>query len=172
LRRKQIVDSLQQNANNDEKLECELLQLLFTHPELTHAVRRDIGPDDFRHESLREILSLWFDMQDEGVEPGFGRLLSRIECLQQKRLVVWVEENSPSRGASKSLTASAGTGMETAEQGLHRVIERLHWRRSCAAQQASKSLLLERPSETAKLTAESRAVLAQQAQFHRERTAK
>ncbi len=172
LRRKQVVDSLQRSVNNDEKLECELLQLLFTQPDMIHAVRREIGPDDFQHEALREILSHWFDMQDEGCEPNYERLLSRIECLHQKRLVVWIEENSPHRSVKKSLTASPGAGMETAEDGLLRVIDRIKWRRSCAAQQASKSLLVERPSETAKLTAETRAVLEQAARFHRERTAK
>lgn len=170
-RRRRLVDSLQQNSGNDEKLDCELLQLIFTHPELTHAVRREIGPDDLCHEALREILSIWFDLQDEG-DPTFGRLLSRVDCVEQKRLIVWIEESSPTSGAHKNLKSALGAGTETAEQALKRVIERLKWRRTCANHQASKSLLLERPSETAKLTEESRALLEQAARFHRERTAK
>ncbi len=169
---KQTVDSLQRYANNTEKLECELLQLLFTHPDMIYAVRREIGADDFGHEALREILSLCFDMQDEGIEPTFERLLSRIECPQQKRLVVWVDEHSPHRSIKKTSSESQSAGMESAEEGLRRVIERIKWRRSCQANQASKSLLIERPSETAKLTAETREVLEQAARFHRERTAK
>ena len=172
LRRKQLVDSLQRSARNDEQLECEFLQLLFSHPDLIHAARREIGLDDFRHELLQEILSVWFDMQEESIEPSYSRLLSRIECPQQKRLVVWIEEQSSRRNAKKTLAASSTAGTETAEEGLRRVIDLIKWIRSRDAHQAAKSLLVERPSETEKLTAESCAVLEQAARFHRERTAK
>jgi len=172
MRRKQLVDSLQRSANNDEKLECELLELLFTHPEMFHAVRSQIGIDDFRHEALREILSLWFDLDEDGDEPNFDRILARTECLQQKRLIVWIEEQSTERSLTKSASQSSHAGTETADEKLRRVIDRILWRRSCDAHQASKSLLVERPSETANLTAETRAVLEQAARFHRERTAK
>lgn len=171
-RRKEAIDSLQRSCGTDEKLECELLQLVFSHPDTIHAVRREIGPDDFLNETLREILSLLYDMLDEGVEPTFERLSARIECLQQKRLVVWIDETSPHRRLQKSTSFSSGAGTETADVKLQRVLDRLKWRRSCAANQASKSLLVERPSETAKMNAETLEVLKQAARFHRERTAK
>lgn len=172
LRRKQSVDSLQRSASNDEKLECELLQLLFTHPDMIHAVRREIGPDDFRHEALREILSTGFDLLEHGVEPTYERLLSKMECPEQKRLMVWIEELSPHRADAKSLDGAGRVGMESASDGLQRVIKALKWRRTSATYQASKSLLVERPSDPAKLTTESRQLLEQAARFHRERTAK
>lgn len=172
LRRKQAVDSLQRSAGNDEKLECELLQWLFSHPEMIHAVRREVGIDHIRHELLRQILSIWFDMLEEGVEPTYERTLARMECPEQKRLVVWIEDQSPHRNRKKSLTAGPGAGMESATEGLGRVIGLLHRRRSKEVHQASKSLLVERPSDPAKLTAETREVLAQAAHFHRERGAK
>ena len=171
-RRKQVIDSLQRTANGDDLLECELLQILFTHPHLTHHVRREIGTNDLRQESLQEILSLWFDLLEEGVEPSFERLLSRTECLQWKRLLVWIEEQARHRNITKSVTDARTMGTETAEEALRRVIDRIRWRRNIDANQASKSLLIERPSETAKLTTETRHLLEQAARFHRERTAK
>lgn len=172
LRRKQAVDSLQRSNKDDEKLECELLQWLFTHPDMIHAVRREIGTDHLQHEDLRQILSLWYDMLDEGVEPTYERTLSRIECPEQKRLVVWIEEQSPHRNLTNSLASARSAGTESANDGLRRVIQGIQWRRKQEANQASKSLLVERPSETAKLTAETREVLEQAARFHRERAAK
>jgi len=172
LRRKHAVDSLQRSNKDDEKLECELLQWLFTHPDMIHAVRREVGIDDIRHELLRQVLSFWYDMLDEGVEPTYERTLSRIECPEQKRLVVWIEEQALNHGIKESVASTTSAGTESANEGLARVIKRLHWRRSCEAHQASKGLLVERPSETAKLTAESRAVLEQANRFHRKRNAK
>ena len=171
-RMKQLVDSLQRFAGNDEKLECELLQLLFSHAELIHAVRHQVGLDDFRHEALRNLLSIWFDMVEEGNEPNFDRMLARIECVHQKRLAVWVEEQSPHRDSRKRPASSSGSGTETAEQSLRRVVERLKWRHSHDANQVSKSLLVERPAEMEKLTAETLELLKQAARFHQERAAK
>jgi len=169
---KQAIDSLQRTANGDDLLECELLQMLFTHPHLTDRVRREIGTNDLRHESLQEILSHWFDLLEEGVEPTFDRLLSRTECLQRKRLMVWIEEQARHRNSTQSQADARTMGTETAEEGIARVIGKIRWRRNVLANQASKSLLIERPSETAKLTTETRHLLEQAARFHRERTAK
>ena len=166
------IDSLQRSANGDDLLECELLQLLFTHPEKTNSVRARIGFDDFRQESLKNLLGHWFDMQDEGTEPTFGKLLSRVECPQRKRLVVWIEDQARHREITKSLTDARTLGTESADESLGRVIDRICWRRNVDAHQASKSLLVESPAETAKLTTETRTVLEQAARFHRERTAK
>lgn len=171
-RRKATIDSLQRSASNDEKLECELLQLIFSQPDHIHAVRREIGLDDFQHESLREILSLLYDMADEGVEATYERLSAWVECTELKRLMVWVDETSPHRRCKKSTSFAGGMGTESAEAVLRRVLDRLKWRRNCAANQASKSLLVERPSETAKMNAENLEVLEQAARFHRERIAK
>ena len=171
-RRKQLVDSLQRSRTDVEKLECELLQLLFTHPGLIHDVRKQIGLDDFRHETLRELLSIWFDILEEGIEPNFDRMLSRIECVHQKRLVVWIEENSPYQSAKKSSSISASMGMESADSALRRIIDLIKWRQCRDKQEASKSPLVEPSAETAKLTAESREALKQAARFHRERAAK
>lgn len=171
-RRKQSIDSLQRTANRDDQVECELLQILFTSPDVSNVVRQSIGADDFRHEALREIFELWVDMIEGGVEPTYERLLSRIECLEQKRLVVWVEEQARHRRALQSVLDARTMGTETAEDVLNRVTAYLRRRRKVDANLASKSLLVERPSETAKPTAETRHLLEQAMRFHRERNAK
>lgn len=171
-RRKQSIDSLQRSANRDDQVECELLQILFTSPDASSVVRQSIGSDDFRHEALREIFELWVDLIEGGVEPTYERLLSRIECLEQKRLVVWVEEQARHRQTLQRLLDARTMGTETADQVLERVTTYLRRRRKVDANLASKSLLVERPSETAKPTAETRQLLEQAMRFHRERNAK
>jgi hypothetical protein len=115
---------------------------------------------------------MWFDMLVEGTEATFDKLISRTECPQRKRLMVWIEEQARDRDAKKTVTEARTMGTETAVEGMRRVIERIQWRRSCDANQASKSLLVERPSETAKLTTETRELLEQATRFHRKRAAK
>jgi hypothetical protein len=63
-------------------------------------------------------------------------------------------------------------GTESADDAVSRVIDSMRWRRNVDANQASKSLLIESPAETAKPTAETRQFLEQAMRFHRERTAK
>jgi len=171
-RRKQSIDSLQRFASRDDLLECELLQILFASPEMTDKVRKSIGTDDFRHDSLQETFAIWCDMVEEGLEPTFEKLLSKIECIESKRLIVWVEEQARHRHATKSLTDARTMGTESADDAVSRVIDSMRWRRNVDANQASKSLLIESPAETAKPTAETRQLLEQAMRFHRERTAK
>ena len=170
--RKQIVNSLQRSANRDDQVECELLQILFTSPEKSDVVRQSIGSDDFRHQALQEVFATWFDLMEGGVDPTFEKLLSRMECVELKRLVVWVEEQARHRKTTQSMLDARTMGTETADEALHRVIDYFRRRRKVDANQASKSLLIERPSETAKPTAETRHLLEQTMRFHRERNAK
>ena len=88
------------------------------------------------------------------------------------QVTVVTKSGSCDAQTASTVTVNDGKGMESAEEGLRRVIDEFKWRRSCAAHQASKSLLVERPSETAKLTEKTRELLEQAARFHRERTAK
>ncbi len=170
--RKQLVDSLQRSASRDDLVECELLQLLFTHPELTDVVRQSIGYEDFRQKLLQEIFTLWVDLVEGGSEPTYEKLLSRIECVETKRLVVWVEEQARHRRITQSLTDARTMGTETANEAINRMTDYFRRRRRIDANQASKSLLIERPSETAKPTAETRHLLEQAMRFHRDRNAK
>ena len=107
-----------------------------------------------------------------GSEPPYEKLLSRIEGVETKRLVVWVEEQARHRRITQSLTDARTMGTETANEALNRMTDYFRRRRRIDANQASKSLLIERPSETAKPTAETRHLLEQAMRFHRDRNAK
>jgi DNA primase len=170
--RKQTIDSLQRSASRDDQVECELLQILFTYPELTDVVRQSLGSEDFRNESLQEIFAFWIDLVEGGIEPTFEKLLSHMECIERKRLLVWIEEQARHRRTTQSLTDARTMGTETATESLNRVVDYFRKRRKFDANQASKSLLIERPSETEKPTAETRHLLEQAMRFHRERNAK
>ncbi len=173
VRRRSIL-SLQQTQSKDDQLESELLQLLFTSPDMIDVVRCEIGTDDFKNEVLRDLLTVCFDLADEGWPPSFDRVLSHWECPDMKGLIVWLDEQARERDLAKRLAqdAAAAGGTDQPEGLVRQVLDKLKWRRTRDLHQASQTSLIERPQETQKLTDETRELLLKAAQFHRQRAAK
>lgn len=175
VRRRSIL-SLQQTQSKDDQLESELLQLLFTSPDMIDLVRCEIGTDDFKNEVLRDLLTVCFDLADEGWPPSFDRVLSHWECPDMKGLIVWLDEQARERDLAKRLAqdaaAAAAGGTDQPEGLVRQVLDKLKWRRTRDLHQASQTSLIERPQETQKLTDETRELLLKAAQFHRQRAAK
>lgn len=171
--RRRLILSLQQSHFKDDLLESELLQLLFTSPDMIDVVRREIGTDDFRNEVLRELLTVCFDLADEGWPPSFDKVLSHLECPDMKGLVVWLDEQARERDLANRLAQDAAQQGTRYPEGLVRqVLDKLKWRRTRDLHQAAQASLIERPQETQKLTDETRELLQKAAQFHRLRAAK
>lgn len=172
--RRRSILSLQQTQSKDDQLESELLQLLFTSPDMIDVVRREIGTDDIRNEVLRELLTVCFDLADEGWPPTFDRVLSYGECPDMKGLVVWLDEQARERDLANRLAqdAAAQRGIEHPEGLIRQVLDKLKWRRTQELHQATQSSLIERPQETKNWNDETRELLLKAVQFHRQRAAK
>ncbi len=170
---KQTILSLQQSQSKDDLLECELLQLLFTSPDMIDAVRREIGPDDFGNEILRELLTVCFDVHDDGWLPSFDKVLSQLECPDLKGLIVWIDEQARERDIAGRLAQDAAlVGTDPSESLLRQVLNGLKWRRTQETHRAAQGPQIERPRDAMKLTQETLDRLQQASQFHQQRTAK
>ena len=170
---KQTILSLQQSQSKDDLLECELLQLLFTSPDMIDAVRREIGPDDFENEVLRELLTVCFDVHDDGWLPSFDKVLSQLECPDLKGLIVWIDEQARERDIAGRLAQDAALGeADSSESLLRQVLNGLKWRRTQETHRAAQGPQIERPRDAMKLTQETLDRLQQASQFHQQRTAK
>ena len=168
--RKRIILSLQQTQSKDDLLESELLQLLFTSPGMIGDVQRGIGSDDIKHEVLRELLTICFDLADEGWLPSFDKVLSHLECPDLKGLVVWLDEQARKKDLASRLAQDAAQNRTDHPEGLVRlVLDKLKWRRTRELHQAAQASLIERPQETRKLTDETRELLLKALKFHRRR---
>ena len=132
------------------------------------------GTDDIRNEVLRELLSVCFDLADEGFPPGFDSVLSHWECPDTKGLIVWLDEQARERDLAKRLAQDAAShgGTEHPEGLIRQVLDKLKWRRTQVLHQASQTSLIERPHETQTLNDETRELLLKAAQFHRQRAVK
>ena len=169
--RRRSILSLQQTQSKDDQLESELLQLLFTSPDMIDVVRREIGTDDIRNEVLRDLLTVCFDLADEGWPPTFDRVLSHGECPDMKGLVVWLDDHARERELANRLAqdAAAQRGIDHPEGLIRQVLDKLKWRRTRDLHQATQTSLIERPLETKKLTDETRELLLKATQFHSRR---
>ena len=165
--------SLQQTQSKDDLLECELLQLLFTSPDIVDAVRREIGTDDFKNEVLQELLTVCFDLSDDGQLPSFDKVLTRLECPDLKGLIVWVDEQAREREIAIRLAQDAAREGDDSFNGLLRqVLDGLKWRRTQDSHRAAQGRLIERPRESASLTQETLDLLKQASQFHQRRSSR
>ena len=173
MRRRSIL-SLQQTQSKDDQLESELIQLLFTSPDMIDVVRGEIGTEDIKNEVLRELLTVCYDLADEGWPPSFDRVLSYWECPDMKGLIVWLDEQARERDLANRLAQDAATqkGPDHPEGLIRQVLDKLKWRRMQELHQATQASLVERPQETQNLTDEMRQLLLKAAQFHRQRAAK
>ncbi len=165
--------SLQQTQSKDDLLECELLQLLFTSPDIVDAVRREIGTDDFKSEVLQELLTVCFDLSDDGQLPSFDKVLTRLECPDLKGLIVWIDEQAREREIAIRLAQDAAREGDDSFNGLLRqVLDGLKWRRTQDSHRAAQGRLIELPRESASLTQETLDLLKQASQFHQRRSAR
>lgn len=169
--RKRSILSLQQTQSKDDQLESELLQLLFTSPDMIEVVRREIGVDDFKNEVLRDLLTTCFDLADEGWTPSFDRMLSHWECSDMKGLIVWLDEQARKKDLANRLAQDAAANRGTDHpEGLMRLdLDKLKWRRTQRMLHAIHAPLVERPKETSGLTEETRELLRNATRFHSQR---
>ncbi len=66
-----------QNPTRDDRAERELLEIIFTIPEKTELIRREIDLVEIKNAALRELLVVCFRMQDEGILPFYDRVTAQ-----------------------------------------------------------------------------------------------
>ncbi|MBM83041.1 MAG: DNA primase [Planctomycetaceae bacterium] len=90
----QEVHFLKRKHSKNERLECELLEILLSVPEWIGAIRQEVGASDFWTTELRAVLEICFDALEEGEELSFERIITRIEEPSLKSIVVWLEDQA------------------------------------------------------------------------------
>ena len=88
----------------DDRMECELLEIIFTAPQMLEVIRNEIGDEDFQNEQTRQVLQVCFDLCDLGELATFERITSAIEAVNLKRMVVWIDEQARLKEIAKKLT--------------------------------------------------------------------
>jgi DNA primase len=110
----------------DDRMECELLEILLTEPELAEQTRQEIGVDDFLNPHLRELLQIVFDVVELGEVPSFERVTLEMERNELKGMTVWLADQSREKGIEHKLRENTDGGASIL---FRQVIDTLKWRR-------------------------------------------
>jgi len=148
--------------SKNDKLDCELLEILLTRPDLATQTRREIGGDDVFNPDLRELLQVIFDLLELGEEPSFERITLQTEQNELKGLLVWLADQAREKSIENKLLEAVDGVPKFFRQNL----DHLKWRREEAAHQAA----LVRDALTANESPEDPlARLRKTSQFHQRR---
>ncbi len=122
--------------SKDDQLECELLEILLTRPELGEQARQEVGVDDFFNPYLRALLQIVYDQIELGHEPSRERVTLSTENMELKGLTVWIEDQAGLKGVERKLQLDG----DDEGPGLFREnLDRLKWRREERNHQAELS---------------------------------
>lgn len=162
-----------QALTKGDRMECELLEIIFTDPSMLDMIRREIGDEDFYNEQTRAVLQVCFDLMDHDETPTFERINSVIEDVTLKRLIVWIDEQARKKEiASKLKDNSMSPSGATVPQTLKLALEPIQFRRAEQLHQRNTGRIAQHPDARAGLNPTAKALLEQQQAFHQKRAAK
>lgn len=119
--------------SKDDRMECELLEILLTEPELAEQTRQEIGVDDFLNPHLRELLQIVFDVVELGEVPSFERVTLEMERNELKGMTVWLADQAREKGIEQKLRENSDGGTSIL---FRKVIDVLKWRREVLSHNA------------------------------------
>lgn len=156
-----------------DRMECELLEIIFTDPSTLDVIRREIGDEDFHNEQARAVLQVCFDLLDHDETPTFERISAVIEDSALKRLIVWIDEQARKKEIANKLKdnsmAPSGTSVP---HYLTEALKPIRFRRAEQQHQRNTGRLAQQPDARAGLNPNAKALLEQQQAFHQKRAAK
>jgi len=174
--RNAAVLSLQRSVTGDDLVECEFFQILFTAPHRMEMFRAEIGSDDFRHDLFRELWAVCTDLAEEGEQPTFERMLTRIDCPDLKSLSVWIDERARDLDVAGKLAQEDRDQADQAQDepnngspGLvSEMLRRLKFRREQPAQSVRQRECATHGNDH-RMTDETLELMRQSMQFHARR---
>ena len=119
--------------SKNDRMECELLEILLTEPELAEQTRQEVGVDDFLNPHLRELLQIVYDVVELGEVPSFERVTLEMERNELKGLTVWLADQAREKGIEHKLRENSDGGVSIL---FRQVIDGLKWRREVLSHKA------------------------------------
>jgi DNA primase len=165
---------LKGQPTRDDRLECELAQILIAVPRLTDAVRQTVGASEFVNPAVRSIMQIHYDWAELGeAEREFSRLLAALdETPSIKQLAVWLDEQARIKNLEFKLCHDAERGDDDFPHILRRLLESLQWRREEESHHRTAIELSAAGEGAHGLDEETERHLHQLAKFHQKRATK
>lgn len=162
-----------QRRDRNFLLEREVLQVLLVAPEWVGVIRESVGLDEFGDTQAREIAQTCFDLAEQGLAPGYDRLMATLEDSELKRFVVELEHEARDKGVEQLLRHDAvdsdGAGWP---RFLSEAVEKWQWRRREQSHELSKGELAQQSAAMDGWDDDVVAALRRQSEFHQARAGK
>lgn len=163
------VDRLiQGQLSRDDKLECELLGILFVAPETAPFVKAGVAIEDLRQPRLRDLLKICFELTTEHSGPAYERVLDAINDGNLKGLAVWIDEQARLKDV-RSRLRDGTAGTDGCPHFLRQSIAQLAWRREEQSQGRIAVELSASSDGAHRIDEADEALLRQLTQFHQRR---
>jgi DNA primase len=158
-------------ANQHQRWECDLLEIIFAAPESVATIRSELEPAEFTQQRLRTILEVCFDLSVRGVEPNYERVTAEVEEADLKRLSLWIEEESRDKDVARKLRMDRTAADQEGKRPrfLEQAIQNLKWRREEASHAKSKGQLSELSPSGGGMDEDAIELLRRQTEFHQRR---
>ncbi len=127
------IDVHRRPLAKDDRMECELLEILLTEPERAEQTRQEIGVDDFLNPHLRELLQIVYDIVELGEVPSFERVTLEMERNELKGMTVWLADQAREKGIEHKLRENSDGGASIL---FRQAIDVLKWRREVLSHNA------------------------------------
>jgi len=167
------IDLYSGRQSRDDRMERDLLEMIFAAPTIIGEVRGEIAANEFRNRPLRQLLETCYALADRGIEPSYDRVTAVIEDSELKRLAVQIDHVARDKEIARRLEEdSRNRAMDAQRSLLTQAIFNLKWRHKSEAHEASKGQQSQQTDPADGSEADVRARLRRAAEFHRERIAK
>jgi DNA primase len=195
------VDFFNGEPSRFDRMECEVLEIVFAEPKWFPSIQADVGPEDFRNEYTRALFETCRDLAEQGHEPSYEKVTSSLEDVELKRLAAllddWSHEKqvatklrldgiTPGNLDSESRDSTSNTEHRRTENHdetstdarvrrprfLDLAVDNLKWRRQERTHELSKGRMASRSDQPTALDDDVRALLEGATRFHGQRARK
>lgn len=162
---------LQGRMSRDDRLECDLLELVLATPDQIEFVGQAVRPAPLRNVIFRQILEYCLQEAEEHGELTVTGLLDRVDDPAMKNLIVWIDEQGLAKGLAEKVRESE-VDDEGRPQLLLRSLGNLSWRQAEQSHASVTARLSQQPEGVGQLDEDTEALLRQAAEFHQRRATK
>jgi DNA primase len=156
----------------DDRLECEVLEVLFVDPALVSFIAAEVPLDAIRNERLRALLRVCYELADGREVPAFERVMGALEDAELKRLAVWIDDQARAKNIAVQLRGTMAESVDGCPLFLRRSLENLNWRREEQSHGRRAVELSVQGDGAHRMDEATEALLRQGFEFHQRRATK
>jgi DNA primase len=158
--------------SRDDRLECEVLEILSADPALVKYLQADVTPEMIRNERLRALLRVYYAVTDETNVPSLDRVLSAVEEGELKRLAVWIDDQAREKDLRSRLRETTAGSPDGCPLFLRQSIAQLKWRREEQSHGRAVVELSAQGDGAHRMDEAAEALLRHSTEFHQRRATK